>query len=651
MEKVDTLSSYYLSNRTLLTSYKLNREERCLITKNIRMKKFLIATGIATVAFASVAAAQTYTFSANLMVGSTGADVVALQTALINAGHSIPAIAAGGAKGYFGSQTKAAVMAYQATHISATPTGFVGPLTRAALNGGAMATVPTTPATGCPAGYVCTPTVGTTPTTPTTSTNITTIGAEGLITTKLASTPIADANIRDYAGVPVYGIEVKAQGSDMIVDRVLLQIGVTVSGSASNPVTFVRKLYAYDGATLLKSWDLMPTDFNKDSSDRYYIVASGIRFVVPRDTTKNLTFKIDTVGVSSDQAARVVTIQGYAGNTQNVRAVDGAGLSSYTDMSGSSNSRQQTFNASGTSSLTVTLNSGLTPKATNNKVSTTDGVRGLTMEVIDIKSQTGTSVVRKIYTAVNATSTAGLPSTLYLYDGSTLISSVSAPSTNGAQVAFTDLRISIPKDTTKQLTIKADFASTVSGQAASTSIPVSGIQFEDPSGTLASSSIPSSALSSNSQYLYNAAPRWVLVSTPTSVASAGVLSVSSSSVSGTIKLMATAVGGAMTKPVAGDFTTVFASSTQTTYTTANSVTGGNKSITVEPSDATVGEGGTYTVTITDTVYSNDSEIASSQPLFMAISEIDSVTGNVTITNQTWGLTDFYTPVAQLTRAL
>lgn len=612
------------------------------------MKKFLIATGIAAVAFVSVAAAQGYTFNANLKVGATGADVSALQSVLIANGFSIPAISNGSAApGYFGSQTLTAVKAYQASR-GIPNTGFVGPLTRGALNSGATGGGSSTPVSvGCPIGFVCTPVSGGTPTTGTTA-GITTPGAEGLITTKLASTPISDANIRDYMDVPAYGIEVKAQGSDMIVDRVLLQIGVTVSSAASNPATFITKLSAYDGSTLLKSWNLGAGDFNKDSSDRYYVVASGIRFVVPKDTSKTLTFKISTVGVSSDQTARVVTIQGYAGNTQNVRAVDGAGLNSYTDMSGTSNTRTQTFNASGTSSVTVTLDSAATPKSTTNRVSTTDGVKLLTTQVFNIKSETGTSIIRKIYAAVNATSSAGLPSTLYLYDGSTLVSSVSAPTIVGAQAGFTDLSISIPKDTTKSFTIKADFASTVGGQAASTSIPASGIQFEDPSGSLSSSSIPSSVLASNDQYLYTAAPQWTLVSTD-SAASAGVKDVSSSSVSGTIVLKATAVGGSMTKPVAGDFTVIFASSTASSYTSANSVTGGNKAVTVTPSDSTVGEGGTYTVTITDTVYSSDSEIGSSQPVFMAIKDIDSVVGNVTITNQTWGLTSFYTTTQQLTK--
>src|SRR5579872_5662029 len=110
------------------------------------MKKFLIASGVAALAFASIVSAQGYTFSTNLTVGSTGADVSALQTWLIANGYNIPAIASGAAsKGYFGSQTQAAVEQYQ-TAVGLPSTGFVGPLTRGKLNGtsASMTTAPST---------------------------------------------------------------------------------------------------------------------------------------------------------------------------------------------------------------------------------------------------------------------------------------------------------------------------------------------------------------------------------------------------------------------------------------------------------------------------------------------------------------------------
>ncbi|MFA6404933.1 MAG: peptidoglycan-binding domain-containing protein [Candidatus Paceibacterota bacterium] len=629
------------------------------------MKRILMTTGIAVLALATIVSAQGYTFNTNLTVGSTGADVVALQTWLMSQAYEIPAITSGAAaKGYFGSQTKAAVVAYQAAN-GIPNTGFVGPLTRAAINarGGVVATAncpvgmictpinPLPVAVACPVGMICTPIGGGTPVT---GGGITTAGAEGLITTKLASNPIADSNIRTISQVPVYGIEVRAQGSDMIVDRVYLQMAVGVgsaTASLSNPSTFVRKLYAYDGSTLVKSWDLGAADFNKDSSDRYYVIASGMNFVVPKNATKSLTFSIDAVGVSSDQSSRYLTVQGYVGNTQNVRAIDGAGLSSYTDMSGSSNSRVQVFTTSGTSALTVTTDSGLTPKSTTNRVSTTDGVKKLVMQVFNVKSETGSSVLKTIDITVNATSTAGLPSTLYLYDSSNMLASISAPATSGGVVRFADLTVPVAQDSTKALTIKADFASTVGGQAASTSVVATGIKFEKPDSTTASST--NSALSSNDQYLYTAAPQWTLQSTSISKTT-GTIDAASSTITGVIVLKATAMGGSMTKPTAGNFNFGFASTTVSSYTVNKDIVlvvgdaSSTKSVSVSPSDSTVGDGGTYTVTLTGTLTSLSSMVQSGPTsLLMAVQDIDSTVGGLTIANQTWGIDTFYTDSATL----
>jgi len=85
---------------------------------------------VVAIAFALAAAVSTSAaFNTNLTVGSTGSDVSALQSWLISKGFSIPSIKSGAATpGYFGSQTKAAVVAYQ-TSVGLPATGFVGPLT------------------------------------------------------------------------------------------------------------------------------------------------------------------------------------------------------------------------------------------------------------------------------------------------------------------------------------------------------------------------------------------------------------------------------------------------------------------------------------------------------------------------------------------
>ena len=88
-----------------------------------------------------VLGASTYNFTTDLTIGSTGADVTALQQILISAGFSIPLLTSNqAAYGYFGVQTRAAVAAYQSAH-GITPTaGYFGPITRASFNLGVTPT-------------------------------------------------------------------------------------------------------------------------------------------------------------------------------------------------------------------------------------------------------------------------------------------------------------------------------------------------------------------------------------------------------------------------------------------------------------------------------------------------------------------------------
>ncbi|MDO8408263.1 MAG: peptidoglycan-binding protein [bacterium] len=95
------------------------------------------------------------TFSTDLHTGSSGSQVTCLQQALIAGGYSIPA----GATGYFGSQTKAAVIAWQKASGVSPAFGYFGSISRAAFNlaGGTPGTpstpgTPGTPGTPAPTG-------------------------------------------------------------------------------------------------------------------------------------------------------------------------------------------------------------------------------------------------------------------------------------------------------------------------------------------------------------------------------------------------------------------------------------------------------------------------------------------------------------------
>jgi peptidoglycan hydrolase-like protein with peptidoglycan-binding domain len=78
------------------------------------------------------------TFLTDLSIGSRGEDVSALQIFLMEHGYDIPSISSGATKrGYFGVQTKNALIAYQQS-VGLSGTGVLGPITRGKMNSGAV---------------------------------------------------------------------------------------------------------------------------------------------------------------------------------------------------------------------------------------------------------------------------------------------------------------------------------------------------------------------------------------------------------------------------------------------------------------------------------------------------------------------------------
>ncbi len=92
-----------------------------------------VAASVVSVAHAQTIACPS-SFSVNLGVGSTGAEVVALQTFLISKGFSLSSITSGQkAKGIYDEETAIAVVKYQQSK-GLPPSGYFGPLTRASAN-------------------------------------------------------------------------------------------------------------------------------------------------------------------------------------------------------------------------------------------------------------------------------------------------------------------------------------------------------------------------------------------------------------------------------------------------------------------------------------------------------------------------------------
>ena len=73
---------------------------------------------------------SSYTFTRNLTVGSTGADVMELQKFLISKGNLVLATPTN----YFGNMTKAALAKFQAANGISPAVGYFGAITRGSVN-------------------------------------------------------------------------------------------------------------------------------------------------------------------------------------------------------------------------------------------------------------------------------------------------------------------------------------------------------------------------------------------------------------------------------------------------------------------------------------------------------------------------------------
>lgn len=481
---------------------------------NYNMKKVIFVAGVAVLALAAVTSAA---FSTNLTVGSTGADVSALQTWLITNGFHIAAIESGAAsKGYFGSQTKMALAAYQ-TSVGLPAYGFFGPLTQAKLNGGVVGTTPTSVA--CPAGYTCTAIPGTTPTTGGTApTGITTPGLEGT----LSVTQGAVSNSTLYVGdmkAPVLSLALQAQTSDIAVQRVQLDLG---SNSTIYTKKFSNVYVIGDNGQVLAS---MPLNINTvtKSNNEYYVTLTGFSYIIPKNSpNRYLTIAVDVMpSVDTVTYGSSATIS--LSSVQPVRGIDGAGISQYAG--DASIAQTVTLNQSLADSADIKIstdvsNSGSTAIIANSGPNN-DQADKVTTLVFAVKAEKDNVGITQVVATTTVGGVANNASTTnaYLYDGSTLIASASIGSTGVA--TFSNINGStgyvVPANTTKAFTIKVDIRTAgVAPANVVTTVTNLGVSAQNSQGSnLTGGQITGSAVTPNSLAVQKAGPVFTLIGTPT----------------------------------------------------------------------------------------------------------------------------------------
>ena len=210
---------------------------------------------------------SSYTFTRNLTVGSTGADVKELQKFLVSGGY----LTLANPTTYFGSMTKAALAKFQAANGIAPAVGYFGSITRAKVHSMMVTTTPTT-------GTGTTPTTGT-GTTPTTGTTVPT--GTGMTVSLASDNPIAQ-NVAINPTMPsgaaelVNGLSLNftAGASDVVVT------GLNVTRGGLSADSDLQNVYLVDGAKVVAT--------NLGINNGLINFSSSNLFTVKAGTTKNI---------------------------------------------------------------------------------------------------------------------------------------------------------------------------------------------------------------------------------------------------------------------------------------------------------------------------------------------------------------------------
>ncbi|MBA3550966.1 peptidoglycan-binding protein [Patescibacteria group bacterium] len=285
------------------------------------------------------------TYTRDLTVGSRGADVTSLQAWLAAGGFLMVA-----PTGYYGPLTKAALASYQAS-VGITPAvGYFGPITRAYIATSGSVSVGTLPA-GCSAGSMYSTTTGmpctttsavpgcmagakfssttgqpcTGGTTTTTTTTTTLSGTDGNISDVNKLTQYNNEKVGEgQKDVKVLGFEVEASNDgDIGLKSLKLSFDPTgnATGDSDDLDDYIKSVKVWQGSTEIGSANV--SDFSEDNNDLWTRTITLSNSVVRADKTEKFYVSVDAVRTfdSGD-----IDSDSWTVDVENIRFVDGSGV-------------------------------------------------------------------------------------------------------------------------------------------------------------------------------------------------------------------------------------------------------------------------------------------------------------------------------------
>lgn len=241
------------------------------------------------------------TFTMDLTLGSSGAEVTALQNWLISKGYAIPA----GATGYFGAQTQSALAAWQAANGITPAAGYFGPITRAKVN--SMAGGSTGGSTGNTGGLS---------------------GGEASLE-DFDGQDGEDDQLTEGGTAKVAEFEFDVEDGDVSIERVDLTFETTATGSEEDePWNTFDTITLYVNGEEVASEDVSEEDDWLEDTEPFTFRFSGIDAVVEEGETATVEVEIEAQN-SIDSADTTIpwTVEIL---DEDLRAIDGEGIDQYT---------------------------------------------------------------------------------------------------------------------------------------------------------------------------------------------------------------------------------------------------------------------------------------------------------------------------------
>jgi len=422
-----------------------------------------VVSGLALLAtVAGVASADT--FARSLTIGSTGADVSALQSWLIKEGYQIPA----GATGYFGAQTRSAVAAYQANKAISPAAGYFGPVTRAAVNAQAASTGGSTTVAGCGAGAMYSSTTGQPCSTG--SVVVGTDGTDGSITASYSPYVTTSQTVKKGETKDIYSVKLKATSGKVGVTRFDVHF-------SERPWLVFTKLVLRDSngtvlATKVLSSSADATEITVGSD--YLVRLEGFNYSVDPSAEATLIVSATVANNSDKITGQTVILSAKNGS---IRTINGKG---YTDSLSVTDTTSVTLSSTGSTGDIYTRVSPSTPDRRIVTTSATQTTNDVVLGVYGLKAQNQNSTINSLSFMIRnsqggATATSSIFQNVRLKVGGQVYGASSLTAATSSTPTFTNLSINLPTDVWTDVTLVADvLASTTLTTAVSASSTLLG---------------------------------------------------------------------------------------------------------------------------------------------------------------------------------